>query len=264
MLGLTQSQNTYTARVRVGEVRDRERAHWGKPLAGVRILAAEQMQALPFATQLMAQLGADVVKIEHPKHGESGRGAQPALTDEDGRRVGATYLRNNQNKRSLGIDLKQPEGRDLFKRLVPHFDVVAENFTPGTMQRLGLGYDVVAAIDPTIWIPGDGVVCGYGTIDGRLMYVFAQDFTVFGGSLSETNAAKICKVMDLAVENGAPLIGLNDSGGARIQEGVVSLGAILRSRSMQGSQVDVASVSSGCSSAGGRSAVVMAVLDPPS
>ncbi len=73
-------------------------------------------------------------------------------------------------------------------------------------------------------IPGDGVVCGYGTIDGRLVYLFAQDFTVFGGSLSETNAAKICKVMDLAVENGAPVIGLNDSGGARIQEGVVSLG----------------------------------------
>ncbi len=73
-------------------------------------------------------------------------------------------------------------------------------------------------------IPGDGVVCGYGTIDNRLVYVFAQDFTVFGGSLSETNAAKICKVMDLAVENGAPIIGLNDSGGARIQEGVASLG----------------------------------------
>jgi propionyl-CoA carboxylase beta chain len=73
-------------------------------------------------------------------------------------------------------------------------------------------------------VPGDGVVCGYGTIDGRLVYLFAQDFTVFGGSLSETNARKICKIMDLALENGAPLVGLNDSGGARIQEGVVSLG----------------------------------------
>lgn len=71
---------------------------------------------------------------------------------------------------------------------------------------------------------GDGVVTGYGTINGRLVYVFAQDFTVFGGSLSETHAEKICKVMDLAMKNGAPLIGLNDSGGARIQEGVVSLG----------------------------------------
>ncbi|MFY0644170.1 MAG: acyl-CoA carboxylase subunit beta [Bacteroidia bacterium] len=72
--------------------------------------------------------------------------------------------------------------------------------------------------------PGDGVVTGYGTIEGRLVYVFSQDFTVFGGSLSETHAEKICKLMDLAMKNGAPLIGLNDSGGARIQEGVVSLG----------------------------------------
>ncbi|MDR6300879.1 acyl-CoA carboxylase subunit beta [Mesonia maritima] len=71
---------------------------------------------------------------------------------------------------------------------------------------------------------GDGVVTGYGTINGRLVYVFAQDFTVFGGALSETHAEKICKVMDLAVKVGAPMIGLNDSGGARIQEGVKSLG----------------------------------------
>ncbi len=71
---------------------------------------------------------------------------------------------------------------------------------------------------------GDGVVTGYGTVNGRLVYVFSQDFTVFGGSLSETHAEKIVKVMDLAMKNGAPLVGLNDSGGARIQEGVVSLG----------------------------------------
>lgn len=70
---------------------------------------------------------------------------------------------------------------------------------------------------------GDGVVTGYGTIDGRLVYVYAQDFTVLGGSLSETFAEKICKIMDLAVKNGAPVIGLNDSGGARIQEGIESL-----------------------------------------
>ncbi len=72
-------------------------------------------------------------------------------------------------------------------------------------------------------VPGDGFVTGYGRIDGRLVYVFAQDFTLFGGSLSEANAQKICKIMDLALKTGAPVIGLNDSGGARIQEGVVSL-----------------------------------------
>jgi propionyl-CoA carboxylase beta chain len=71
---------------------------------------------------------------------------------------------------------------------------------------------------------GDGVITGYGTVNGRLIYIYAQDFTVFGGSLSETHAEKIVKIMELALENGAPLIGLNDSGGARIQEGVVSLG----------------------------------------
>ncbi|HLE19210.1 MAG TPA: acyl-CoA carboxylase subunit beta, partial [Syntrophales bacterium] len=72
-------------------------------------------------------------------------------------------------------------------------------------------------------VPGDAVVTGYGTIDGRLVYVFSQDFTVFGGSLSGAFAEKVCKIMDLAMKNGAPVIGLNDSGGARIQEGVVSL-----------------------------------------
>ena len=66
---------------------------------------------------------------------------------------------------------------------------------------------------------GDGVITGYGTVNGRLVYIFSQDFTVFGGSLSETHAEKIVKIMDLAMKNGAPLIGLNDSGGARIQEG---------------------------------------------
>lgn len=72
-------------------------------------------------------------------------------------------------------------------------------------------------------VPGDGFVTGYGKIDGRLVFLFAQDFTAFGGSLSETNAAKVCKIMDLAMKLGAPVIGLNDSGGARIQEGVASL-----------------------------------------
>src|SRR4029453_16811167 len=73
-------------------------------------------------------------------------------------------------------------------------------------------------------IPGDGVIAGHGRVDGRVVFAFAQDFTVSGASLSETNAAKIVKIMDLALKVGAPIVGLNDSGGARIQEGVVSLG----------------------------------------
>src|SRR5437763_2996895 len=101
-------------------------------------------------------------------------------------------------------------------------------FDPGTFQEIDklvthrcrdFGMD-----DADQLIPGDGVVAGHGRIDGRPVYAFAQDFTVFGGSLSETNAAKIVKIMDLAMKMGAPVVGLNDSGGARIQEGVLSLG----------------------------------------
>jgi crotonobetainyl-CoA:carnitine CoA-transferase CaiB-like acyl-CoA transferase len=134
--------------MRTGEVKEPERGRWGKPLDGVRVLAAEQMQALPYATQLLAHLGADVVKIEPPGRGESGRGARPTLVDADGRTVGATYLRNNLGKRSVTLDLKSDEGRTLFERLVPRFDVVAENFKRGTMERLGLGYERIAAVHP--------------------------------------------------------------------------------------------------------------------
>lgn len=126
--------------MRIGAVENPERGAWGKPLEGVRILAAEQMQALPYATQLLAHLGAEVVKVEPPGRGETGRASQPSLVDADGRRVGATYLRNNLNKKSVTLDLKTDEGRALFRELLPHFDVVAENFTPGTMTRLGLDY----------------------------------------------------------------------------------------------------------------------------
>jgi len=133
--------------MRLGDVANEEALQYGKPLQGVRILAAEQMQALPFGTQLLARLGADVVKVEPPA-GESGRGALPAMTDPTGARCGATFLRNNLDKRSVGINLKDPRGRELFLSLVPHFDIVAENFKAGTMDRLGLGYDEIAKVHP--------------------------------------------------------------------------------------------------------------------
>ena len=97
---------------------------------------------------------------------------------------------------------------------------------PGSFQELGV-FVTHRSDDPAIQdrkIVGDGVVAGWGAVDGRPVYVFAQDFTVFGGTMSEANARKICQVMDLALQNGAPVVGLNDSGGARIQEGVASLG----------------------------------------
>jgi formyl-CoA transferase len=134
--------------VRLGETANAGAARDGKPLDGVRVLAAEQMQSLPYATQLLARLGADVVKVEHPVHGESGRASSPAMLDPHGRAVGATFLRNNFDKRSVGIDLKLPEGRELFLALAERFDVVAENFKAGTMDRMGLGYEAVAARNP--------------------------------------------------------------------------------------------------------------------
>ena len=97
----------------------------------MRILAVEQMQALPCATQLLARLGAEVVKVEHPGAGESGRGSLPAMLDPEGRRVGATFLRNNLGKRSVGIDLKTPEGRELFLRWPRASTSCAENFKAG-------------------------------------------------------------------------------------------------------------------------------------
>src|SRR5437763_1360301 len=92
-------------------------------------------------------MGADVVKVE-PITGESGRGSQPSMVDPEGRSVGATFLRNNLDKRSLALDLRSDKGRELFLRLVPRFDVVAENFKAGAMDRLGLGYDDVAKVHP--------------------------------------------------------------------------------------------------------------------
>ncbi len=120
------------------------------PLAGVRILAIEQMQALPFATQLLAHLGADVVKVEHPVTGDSGRGALPAVRDPDGRMVGATYQRNALNKRSIAIDMKHPEGRELIRRLAAHYDVLGENFKPGVMKRLGLAWEDLHPLHPRL------------------------------------------------------------------------------------------------------------------
>jgi crotonobetainyl-CoA:carnitine CoA-transferase CaiB-like acyl-CoA transferase len=134
--------------MQLGDIANQAAAGNGKPLDGVRVLALEQMQSLPYATQLLARLGAEVVKVEHPKGGDSGRASLPAMTDPDGRRVGATFLRNNLSKRSICVDLKHPEGRQVVLDLAPHFDVVAENFKAGTLDRLGLGWDDISAVAP--------------------------------------------------------------------------------------------------------------------
>jgi crotonobetainyl-CoA:carnitine CoA-transferase CaiB-like acyl-CoA transferase len=133
--------------VQLGQTYHTGRARWGKPLAGLTVLAAEHMQALPYATQLLAVLGADVVKVEAPG-GEGGRAARPIVPQPDGTTVGGTFARNNLNKSSIVLDLKNAGGKATFLRLAGQADIVAENMRPGVMDRLGLGYDDVAAVNP--------------------------------------------------------------------------------------------------------------------
>jgi crotonobetainyl-CoA:carnitine CoA-transferase CaiB-like acyl-CoA transferase len=148
--------------VQVEETATDEALNRGRPLEGVRVLALEQMQALPFATQLLARLGAEVVKVESPDGGDSGRLSLPAMTDPEGRMVGATFLRNNLNKRSISINLKDPRGRQLVLDLATRFDVFAENFKGGALTRLGLGYDAIRAVNERVIYVS---VSGFGNDD---------------------------------------------------------------------------------------------------
>ena len=129
--------------MQLGDIVNAGAADAGKPLDGVRILAVEQMQALPFATQLLGRLGAEVVKVESVAGGDQARGALPAVVDPYGRNVGSTFLRNNLGKRSIAVDLKHPRGIEIVLGLAERFDVFAENSKAGTMARLGLGFDEV-------------------------------------------------------------------------------------------------------------------------
>jgi propionyl-CoA carboxylase beta chain len=131
-------------------------------------------------------------------------------------KIALAYLGGGQNRIDTQHAKKKLTARERVQYLMDE----------GSFEEIGLMVTHRTSdfgMDQEVYL-GDGVITGYGTIHGRLVYVFAQDFTVFGGALSETHAEKICKIMDMAVKNGAPMIGLNDSGGARIQEGVRSLG----------------------------------------
>jgi crotonobetainyl-CoA:carnitine CoA-transferase CaiB-like acyl-CoA transferase len=119
-----------------------------RPLEGIRVLAVEQFQALPFASAILARLGAEVVKVEAPGSGEPARQLQPSVPDADGRQMSGTFIRNNLNKRSICIDWRNPAGQDLLMQLIGHFDVFAENFRADSLSRLGLGYEDVAATHP--------------------------------------------------------------------------------------------------------------------
>lgn len=118
------------------------------PLEGVRVLALEQLQSMPVATQVLARFGADVIKVEPVGRGDLGRGSLPAVVDPDGRQVGATFLRSNAGKRSICVDASRQWGRQVVLDLAKRVDVFAENSKPGSMDRLGLGYEDVAAVNP--------------------------------------------------------------------------------------------------------------------
>ena len=113
-------------------------------------MSVELMQSLPYATQLLGRLGAEIIKVEVPAGGDSARRARPAVDDSDGTSVGATYVRTNLGKKSLALDLKSTRGREIFMRLLPHVDVVAENLSSGAMERLGLGQDELLRLHPSL------------------------------------------------------------------------------------------------------------------
>jgi crotonobetainyl-CoA:carnitine CoA-transferase CaiB-like acyl-CoA transferase len=128
----------------------------------VTVLALEQMQVLPFATQMLGRLGADVIKVEPPKGGESGRASLPAITRENGEKIGATFLRNNLNKKSVTIDVTTDEGRHLIHELAKKVDIVCENLGPGRAARQGVDYETLSALNPRLIYLS---ISGFGNLD---------------------------------------------------------------------------------------------------
>jgi crotonobetainyl-CoA:carnitine CoA-transferase CaiB-like acyl-CoA transferase len=223
--------------MRLGDMANTEAARFGKPLAGVRVLALEQMQALPFGTQLLARLGADVVKVEAPGTGESGRGALPAMIDPAGRLVGSTFLRNNLNKRSVAINVKDERGRELVLRLAPGFDVIAENFKAGALARLGLGYDDIARVHRRgIYLS----ISGFGN-SGESPY---GSWAAYAPIAEAMSGIYEFKRQPGQAPVAAPVGGLGDIGTSLF--GVIGVLAALRHRDLtgEGQYVDVAMLDS--------------------
>ncbi|MHB1486013.1 MAG: CaiB/BaiF CoA transferase family protein [Acidimicrobiales bacterium] len=219
--------------MRLGDVANAAAQGQAKPLEGVRVLALEQMQALPYCTQLLGRLGADVVKVEAPGGGDLGRGSLPAMTDPSGRRVGATFLRNNLNKRSVCINLKDPRGRQLVLDLAPKFDVIAENSKAGAMDRLGLGYEDLRAVHPAcIYLS----VSGFGN-SGDSPY---RAWPAFAPIVEAMSGIYAMKQLGDEAPRVAPVGALGDIGAALFATVGVLAGLRHRDRSGRGQYVDVA------------------------
>ena len=183
------------------------------------------MQALPFGTQLLSRLGADVVKVEHPKFGESGRSSQPAMSDPQGRQVGATFLRNNLSKRSIAIDIKHPRGRELLLQLAPHFDVFAENFKAGSLAKLALDYDAISAVHPQVIYLS---VSGFGNL-GDSPY---QNWPAYAGVAESMSSLYSWSTPNNTAPTISPLGALGDTGSAIFA--VIGVLAALRHRDLHG------------------------------
>ncbi len=160
--------------MKFGETANAEARPFGLPLEGVKILAVEQLQAMPVATLILRRMGAEVVKVEPPGTGESGRLSLPGMKNKAGKMDGATYLRYGLGKKSIAIDLKNPEGRDTFIELTKHFDVVCENLGKDRANKLGIGYDVLAKANPKIIFLS---ISGFGN-EGGSPYA---DYPAFAG-----------------------------------------------------------------------------------
>jgi formyl-CoA transferase len=224
--------------MKLGDIVNPGASHWGKPLDGVRILSLEQMQALPWATQLLGRLGADVVKVEAPGTGDLGRTAMPAMHDPEGRAVGATFMRNNLSKRSIVIDLKDPRGRDLVLRLAPRFDVVAENFRAGAAERLGLAYADIAAVHAAVVylaISGFGRPVPAGTPNSPY-----DGWPALASMVEAMSGAYEFKRPPDQAPIGSPMGGLGDIVTALFAVVGILTGLRQRERTGRGQQIDVA------------------------
>jgi crotonobetainyl-CoA:carnitine CoA-transferase CaiB-like acyl-CoA transferase len=194
-------------------------------LDGIRILSLEQMQALPYATQLMARLGADVIKVEQAGRGDAGRHSSPAVTRENGETVGATFLRNNLDKRSVAVDLQSAAGRRVVLDLVGHVDVVSENLGPGKARRLGLDHASLEADHPGLVYLS---ISGFGS-DGTSPYegwpAYASVAEAMSGIYEYARLPHQPPVL-------SPTGGLGDSGTGLF--GVIGVLAALRHRDTSG------------------------------
>ncbi len=208
-----------------------------RPMSNLRVLSLEQMQSLPVATQLLARLGADVIKVEPPIRGEAGRQSLPAITGRDGSLVGATFLRYNLGKRSVAVDLGTPRGVEIVTSLARHVDVLCDNLGPHRLDQLGLGYDVLHKTNPRLIVAS---LTGFGNT-GNSPYV---NWPAYSGVAEAMSGVYEYSRRPGELPIVAPLGGVGDTGpGLYLTIGIL---AALRHRDLTGvgQYVDVAMLDS--------------------